>query len=381
MINGGTVTAFLEEVLVGECHDPDVCFNAMLYTPNFLSNRHEGLGYFAQPNLYPGDETEIMFDNGTTVTLSNYAEVIGNFTNVDSAETFYSRFCNLTLNETQEFRKSIGTKKEELREARASEDNIFEGYPASVMAMENQKLAGYFLNDTKMNDVAILSIPTFNPGSSISGPQSFLEEFLNLCREKDMKKLVVDVQGNIGGLRSLGVDFFAQVFPDITPQPLERYRAHESANLIGKELAEFFSDKQILEPDNATPLIAEAYNMAFNYKSYLRPNGEPFESYEKFYGPYETYGENYSAVHQVDFDKPAHLYIDDAYPTPFGNRSNSTDGLSRAFDDVIILTDGACGSTCSLFVDLMTRQANVPTVTFGGRPFYGPMLAVGETRG
>lgn len=371
--------SFLEGALVGECHDPDVCFNAMLYTPNFLSNRHEGLGYFAQPNLYPGDETEIMFDNGTTVILSNYAEVIGDFTNVDSAETFYSRFCSLSLNETLEVGASISAKEEAIREARASEDNIFEGYPASVMATDNQKLAGYFLNDTETNDVAVLSIPTFNPDLSISGPQSFLEDFLDLCREKGRTKLVVDIQGNIGGLRSLGVDFFAQIFPDITPKNPERYRAHELANVVGKGLAEIFSNEQLLEPENVTPLIAAAYSQPFNYKLYRELNGEPFDSYEEFYGPYETYGENYSSVHQFNFDVPAHLQIDDAYPTPFGNRS--TDGLSRAFDDVIILTDGACGSTCSLFVDLMTRQANVPTVAFGGRPLYGPMVAVGETRG
>ena len=351
----------------------------MLYTPNFLSNRHEGLGYFAQPNLFPGEETEIVFKNGTTVALSNYAEVIGNFSNVDSAEMFYSTFCSLSLNDTKEVKTSTFIQKEALRKARADEDNIFKGYPASVIALENQYMAGYFLEDTEMDDVAVLSIPVFHPETSLSKAQSFVEDFISLCKEKDMTKLVVDVQGNIGGLRLLGLDFFAQIFPDLKPENPERYRAHESADVIGQELAKFFSDEEILEPENASPLIAGAWSAAFNYKIYLKPNGEPFETYEEFYGPYETYGENYSSVYQYNYDQPAHLFADEVYPTSFGNRS--TDGLSRAFDDVIILTDGACGSTCSLFVDLMTRQANVPTVALGGRPAYGPMQAVGETRG
>ena len=381
-INGENVTTFLDGVIVRECHDPDVCYNSLLYTPNYLNGRHEGEGYFAQPDLYPGEATVLGFENGTTVTLSNYAEVIGNFTGVDSPQAFYSRFCNLTLNDTQEVLVSNSKTMQALRDARADKDNILKSYPAPAMAMDNQKLAGYFLNETGMEDVAILSIPIFSPGGGsaiLSEPQAFVEDFFNSCKEKGMTKLVVDVQGNQGGMRALGVDFFAQIFPDIEPSFLERIRAHESANIMGKEVAKFLSDEQILQPENVNPLIAGAYHIPFNYLRYLEPSGEPFESYEKFYGPYETYGDNFTALHKLDFDMPAHLYIDDAYPTGYGNRS--TDGLARPFEDVIILTDGLCGSTCSLFVDLMTRQANVPTVTIGGRPNNGPMMAVGETRG
>ncbi len=46
-------------------------------------------------------------------------------------------------------------------------------------------------------------------------------------------------------------------------------------------------------------------------------------------------------------------------------------------EDIIILTDGLCGSTCSLFMEMMHHEAGVRTVVAGGRPSYGTMQAPG----
>jgi len=46
-------------------------------------------------------------------------------------------------------------------------------------------------------------------------------------------------------------------------------------------------------------------------------------------------------------------------------------------EDIVILTDGVCSSTCSMFVEVMHNDAGVKTVVVGGRPSYGPMQAVG----
>ena len=48
-----------------------------------------------------------------------------------------------------------------------------------------------------------------------------------------------------------------------------------------------------------------------------------------------------------------------------------------AAEDIVILTDGVCSSTCSMFVEMMHNEAGVKTVVVGGRPSYGPMQAVG----
>jgi hypothetical protein len=57
--------------------------------------------------------------------------------------------------------------------------------------------------------------------------------------------------------------------------------------------------------------------------------------------------------------------------TGCGSRSNFT---NRPFapQDIVILTDGFCGSTCALFVEMMTVQAGVKVIVLGGCPQNGP---------
>ena len=50
-------------------------------------------------------------------------------------------------------------------------------------------------------------------------------------------------------------------------------------------------------------------------------------------------------------------------------------------DDIVILTDGFCGSTCSIFAELMKTQADTHFIVVGGRKQYGPMQAIGGTKG
>lgn len=52
-----------------------------------------------------------------------------------------------------------------------------------------------------------------------------------------------------------------------------------------------------------------------------------------------------------------------------------------AAENILILTDGACSSTCALFVEMMSHEAGVRTVVVGGSPIPGPMQAVSGTRG
>jgi hypothetical protein len=67
-------------------------------------------------------------------------------------------------------------------------------------------------------------------------------------------------------------------------------------------------------------------------------------------------------------------------PTGYGIRNNFTEDPFRA-EDLMILSDGICASTCSIFVELMVQQSKVRTLAIGGRPQFGPMQPVGGTKG
>lgn len=67
------------------------------------------------------------------------------------------------------------------------------------------------------------------------------------------------------------------------------------------------------------------------------------------------------------------MYLPDKSEWPFTGRIFQP-------NQIVLLTDGLCASTCALFVEMMT-QAGVKTVVAGGRPEKGPMQTASGTRG
>jgi hypothetical protein len=50
-------------------------------------------------------------------------------------------------------------------------------------------------------------------------------------------------------------------------------------------------------------------------------------------------------------------------------------------ENIVMLSDGFCGSTCAIFSELMKTQAGIQSITVGGRKQYGPMQSVGGSKG
>ena len=65
----------------------------------------------------------------------------------------------------------------------------------------------------------------------------------------------------------------------------------------------------------------------------------------------------------------------------FGDNKIPDDYPRYASEDVILLSDGFCGSTCSVFAELMKSARGVMSVAVGGLPVEGPMQTVSGTRG
>lgn len=50
-------------------------------------------------------------------------------------------------------------------------------------------------------------------------------------------------------------------------------------------------------------------------------------------------------------------------------------------EDIVIVYDGYCASTCTIFSELMRQQAGVKTIALGGRPNKDIIQAVGGVKG
>ncbi|KAF6783106.1 peptidase S41 family protein [Colletotrichum sojae] len=168
-------------------------------------------------------------------------------------------------------------------------------------------------------------------------------EFVETSRKQGKSRLIIDLQGNGGGLVWNAMSLYATLFPDNSKAHMKtRVRAHPLLNWVGTMLGK----------------------MGVDIKTMPYPVG--------FYGPEKIGEDEYTNIIQ-----PQEV-------------SYAADGLPGIFaipepwfkpEDTIIVTDGHCASACAYIVGLMTRELGVQVIAMGGRPIKAPMQAVGGTKG
>jgi len=368
-INGQDVNSFLQSLsLQQSIQDPDALYNSVFAQ---LAQQSIGQGppTFTNPTLYPGPETTLTFENGTTRTFQNLGTVVGDFEGVSSGEKFYKKFC--TPSETTESAAASSTTTTPTPEPTAP------GYPFPVIKHSRDLVGGYFLNGT---DVAVLSIPSFNAEQGFEDIQEFqsvVQKFLGKCVKEGKKKLVIDLQANGGGKILLGYDTFKQLFPTIQPYGASNLRAHESANIIGRKGSDLIGE--IPEGDVEDQLQSGAYEW-YNYRASLDVNDKPYSSWTQLYGPVDTGTGNVTNLLRQRLDWPVLTSLSQGIVvTGYNNRST---GFTQPFapENIIMVTDGYCASTCAIFSEFMKQQGGVQSIALGGRPQLGPMQAVGGVK-
>jgi hypothetical protein len=68
------------------------------------------------------------------------------------------------------------------------------------------------------------------------------------------------------------------------------------------------------------------------------------------------------------------------YVSGYQNRSNITAQPFKA-ENIVVVYDGYCASTCTIFSEFMRQQAGVQTIALGGRPNTNIIQAVGGVKG
>lgn len=68
------------------------------------------------------------------------------------------------------------------------------------------------------------------------------------------------------------------------------------------------------------------------------------------------------------------------YVSGYLKRSNITQQPFAA-ENIVVVYDGYCASTCTIFSELMTTQGHVKTIALGGRPNKDIIQAVGGVKG
>ncbi|KMQ44171.1 ClpP/crotonase-like domain [Trichophyton rubrum] len=351
-------------------------------------------GGFRYPlSIYPGDKTTLGFYNGTVREFSNWAFFEASFVGVKDGESFYEKFCTGRDNESgvnrmggpdeyfnpgdRKLPRVIGSPISNPQPPPRLTARELPPYVKPDVNSTDGIVEGYFLKSW-FPRTAVLVVKAFlAKGNTTEMELSYtIANFLDQCKKRKMRKLIIDVSGNGGGLVFLGYDLFKQLVPNgkiLTPSNM---RATQQLDAIGSRTNELLNKP-------LDPRAAEAENMrysVFDLNTYLTANDTKFSSWIELYGPETLPQDNYTHPTKWDFSNIEMTLASGPFiVSGYGNRTEIPPS-PFSMRDIVIVTDGSCASTCSIFTDLMRRHGS-KFIAVGGRPQRGPMQAVGGVKG
>ncbi|KAH7078361.1 hypothetical protein FB567DRAFT_133623 [Paraphoma chrysanthemicola] len=396
-INGQDAKEFLENwAQRGSLQDRDALYNNVFYelATVSLGPVGSGIGTFAGSGrgrwVYPGPTTEFVFENGTTRTYDNYAKVLVSFAGITDGASLYKKWLSGPQPTPTPGAAPSGNSTAPTPSATASATPTpipAPGYPPPVVREIHNLIGGYFLEDD-YSDVAVLSVPSFVGIDAQEEFQATAANFLAAAKAAGKKKLIVDVQANGGGTILLGYDLYKLLFPNnVDHAAADRFRAFESTDVIGQKFSEVagtFPRTLVNETGNETlaTLNENIASSVFNYRTDIDVNLENFDSWQDKFGPgLEQKGDNFTNLFRWNLsDVLIPLNSGGIYVHGYGPLSNYTEQPFAA-EDVVVVTDGYCASTCTIFSELMRQRAGVKYISLGGRPREGITQAVGGVKG
>ncbi|KAH7123676.1 hypothetical protein B0J11DRAFT_318649 [Dendryphion nanum] len=400
-INGVPAVEFLTKFARDNAYgfvEPHAEWNSLMSSP-VLDIQGDIPVFAGKASLYPGENVTFAYEDGSepiqdtwTAYYTEPANATGPLT---TGGDFYNYFVlgrlpasfNGTFSDSSNETSGGAVRKE----APGNWFNTsFEAYPAKPNVVQSQLgrfypgwVTGYFFKDAELG---VLSLPSFDSIPDATGNYSkTVEQFITKATDNNVSRIVIDLQQNSGGAILLAFTTFKSFFPDVNPFAGSRRASFPLANAIGYTISEYWEDLD--EADEG--YREEKYNAAANEwvitNRINAETGENFTWWGEYAGPVTANGANFSLPEQYNlsnivFDRAA---FDEWYPVMyFPNEKSKWPRTERPFkpEQIVLLTDGLCSSSCALFVEMMA-QTGVRTVVAGGSPSSGPMQAVSGNRG
>ncbi|KAI9154940.1 Peptidase S41 family protein ustP [Paramyrothecium foliicola] len=248
----------------------------------------------------------------------------------------------------------------------------FKSFPQDPIVMEDGfgvggSLSGYILKDVS---VGVLSVPSFAP-TDASTFHSAVADFIKKAKAAKVKKVVIDLSGNGGGRLYLGYLTFKQFFPGVQPGLLVRSRATPQTHTYGR----FATAVSVFD----SPGGADA-SVVYNAEDSLKPDGTGWGDYNELFGPVNMHNDNFTETSKM---KSSSSGLSGPLGFNVPNYDDAKLGYKQpwASEDIILLVNGKCHSTCHIFGNLMKQDGGIKSVVVGGIPQNGPMQAISGTRG
>jgi len=381
LINGVDAAEYVESTInkAGYNQDVDSAYNSMFFEKANLAVSGSR-GYFADGGrvrfVYQGPNTTFTFENGTVLTLENKASVKVPMTGVVDGESFYAAFCNpdkaaITSDDAKIASATIDA---------ASDGVTVEGYPDPVIITDDGIVSGYYLTGEGFEDVAVIVLLAFE-NELPSEFQAVCADFFAEAAAAGKTKLVIDFQGNGGGYILQGYDFYRQLFPQVQEDGFSRWKGNDAYISIAEIVSEAVADLNPATSGDAN--LISYYESWFNYRYDLNVSNENFLTFEDKFAPHVHRGTPYTSIMRWNLSDPL-TTVNETFGmgmeiSGYGSLANLTQPFKA--ENIVMLYDGVCASTCTLASEMLRIHGGVKSVAFGGRPKAGPIQGVGGVKG
>lgn len=201
-INGQEPSDYLEEwSMHGILQDPDALYNNVFFNlaQASLDTYGTGPGTFAGAGrgayVYPGAETILTFENGTTKVFENFARVMAPFGNIMNGSDLYKRWLNPDYDVSFHPISHPQSKSESMKASEEPSPSLEgpPGYPKPVALDYGNSIGGYYLDQPGYEDVAVLGVASFLHDFDF---QDVAYEFLDKATKDGKTKLIIDLSAN-----------------------------------------------------------------------------------------------------------------------------------------------------------------------------------------
>ena len=387
-INGQLVATYLDDPASnGQLEDVDANYNTLFPVIPTQATGFGGLPLFVNtPGVFWGSITTVTFKNGSVLDIKGVARTELDWRGVTDANTLFDKFCTgkwpLAKSPSPSPSPSASASASLTPTALSTEVSYsavpsqtaspaLPNFPGAEIIASDMSIACYFPTDNR--DLAVLSVPTFGPLNNDEF-QDVARQCFATSKKLGKTKLVVDLRGNGGGTVLLAFDVFKQLFPTIQPWGATNFRAFPLFDEVGKVVTNYYGGETLTKSEKNEI----DFSSIFNVQSELNAKDGDFANWEAMYGPVHVHGDTFTNLVRYNLSDP----YDTGMPVDgYRNMTNSIPSQTFAAQNVVMLHDGACGSTCAVFAEFMKMQGNVQSIVMGGRPQYGPMQAVAGVKG
>lgn len=337
----------------------------------------QGLGInevTASGYIYPGSNTSLLFEDGTSLVLENHAVVTKSFEGVVDGKSFYDKFCR------ESNKTSVPTPPSNATSSKIpASPTAVPGYPNPVLHSSDGTIHGYYLDNSSASDVAVLVVSSFVPTSQKEF-QAVAENFIFKARADGKTKIILDFTSNTGGYTLSAIDLYGQFFPQIPVQDFHRIRRTEAFDLIANLASNITLVPDLNKTSNARDI--DIYRQPFNYRYELNEKIQHFPNLTSMLNGIPYRNDNYTAIKRLDYNAPylaanGTSWSEGIEITGYDSRTNYTQPFPAS--SILLLTDGTCSSAC-VTLSKSLISLGIQSIVLGGRPHLNLTQSLGGAR-